>query len=320
MNKIILKNKLLATTAICAISMSTNSFATTSVPEINVDYLNSLTQPKITWQETEAPADDFGYEYEGIIKLGNKYYTYEYHLPSDYTKATREDVNGIRDYVNIAFVNEWGPTFGINGDLSDFTMKADFIHATGDADDGTIFYNPEGSYDEDDNFIPSKFGNIEGVFIDNYDPWGAGAIQNYGHMLDITGDFILNHTGFGDGGAITNREGYIRSIKGNFIGNYARSYWSYYADGGALYNNGTIDSISANFIGNFAYGTLFDDFDPASLVLGGAVFTNNDLTFNSLSDNYIFTGNYTYDVEREKIYNAIYVDLSDSSVASDSGC
>ena len=73
------------------------SFADTTTPEINVDYLNELTGPKVTWETaTESDSD--------IVYINGAYYKYTYHKPDDYTETdTRlypnRDENNINNVV-----------------------------------------------------------------------------------------------------------------------------------------------------------------------------------------------------------------------------
>ena len=81
MNKFILKNKLLATTAICAISMCANTVKADE--EISIlDILNNSTtkSPNISWEKVDTAGTD-------TIQIGDKYFKYTYTTPEDYTKV-----------------------------------------------------------------------------------------------------------------------------------------------------------------------------------------------------------------------------------------
>ena len=54
-------------------------FADTT-PEISVEYLNSLTGPKVTWENATSTDSD-------VIFINGKYYKYTYHKPENYTEA-----------------------------------------------------------------------------------------------------------------------------------------------------------------------------------------------------------------------------------------
>ncbi len=159
-------------------------------------------------------------------------------------------------------------------------------------------------------------GNIIGNFIGNYAQsisrnTNGGAIYNLRYEIgSITGDFVGNYVQSGSdasGGAIFNAHGEIGDITGDFIGNYAQS-GSSSALGGAIDNYyGTIGDISGSFIGNYATTE-----STSSLALGGAVYTNNNMTFSADNKTIEFTGNYTKD-SRGEIPNAIFVQTSSSS-------
>ena len=57
------------------------TFAETSVPEIDTQYLNNLTAPKVTWQK--ATDDDTGSD---VVFIGGSYYKYTYNTPEDYNE------------------------------------------------------------------------------------------------------------------------------------------------------------------------------------------------------------------------------------------
>ena len=91
---------------------------------------------------------------------------------------------------------------------------------------------------------------VKADFIQNNTDKIGGAISNYnGTIGDITGDFIGNYTmgtvSYPEGGAISNNFGTIGDITGDFIGNYTNR------EGGAIYNfEGSIGNITGDFIGN----------------------------------------------------------------------
>ncbi len=144
----------------------------------------------------------------------------------------------------------------------------------------------------------STINNITGNFINNSNSTNNGIIFNYSQstISNITGDFISNSSQ--KGGAIFN-DWYstIKNINGNFINNYSNN-----AEGGAIYthNHSIIGNISGNFIGNYAQSV-------SSYAFGGAVYTTNNLNLVSDSKTHFFSGNYTQDTNRGKVYNAIYV-------------
>lgn len=83
---------------------------------------------------------------------------------------------------------------------------------------------------------------------------------------------------------ISNR-GFIGNISGNFMGNF----------GQAIYNssNGTaiIGDITGNFLSNYVqYLSKY-----SKLTLGGAVYSNANLSFTAKGKQRFFSGNYTND-------------------------
>ena len=224
------------------------------------------------------------------------------------------------------------------GDFIDNHASAGGAIMNYDSEIGSITGNFIGNYSGQGGAITNgnddTIGSITGNFIGNYgtSSTGGGAINNYGVINHITGDFIGNNSAYGGalynegtmtditgnfignytsttGGAINNRED-IGDIFGNFIGNYSTSY------GGAIHSwNATISSITGNFIGNHGLsggaiynrgdavlGTIRGNFfNNYSEQYGGAVYTDSDITFLSDSANYIISGNYTFRDGRQDI-------------------
>ena len=161
----------------------------------------------------------------------------------------------------------------------------------------------------------SSISNISGDFIGNYiqaDERGTrsqgGAISNWGDIDSVSGNFIGNYIQVNDdaqGGALHNfYNGSIGNITGDFIGNFiqAKSGW---VQGGAIYNgyNVTIGDITGNFIGNYAMNE-----SGINIAAGGAIYTENNLSFTSGGKTHFMSGNYTKDTKRGKIYNALFVE------------
>ena len=112
--------------------------------------------------------------------------------------------------------------------------------------------------------------------------------------VNITADFIGNSASLSS--MISNR-GFIGNISGNFMGNF----------GQAIYNssNGTaiIGDITGNFLSNYVqYLSKY-----SKLTLGGAVYSNANLSFTAKGKQRFFSGNYTNDQTRGKNYNALFV-------------
>ncbi len=169
----------------------------------------------------------------------------------------------------------------------------------------------------------STMNFIDGIFIGNSAKGWGGAIFNIGNQIinSISGTFIANNAS--DGGAIFNSDSsFISSINANFIGN-ASNY-----TGGAISNRGIIHSINGIFIENTAkdFGGALQNFASTNMSdvqigsidasfinnrttgaggLGGAIWTNRELTFRANNRVNVFSGNMD-----STGYNAIYVEDS----------
>ncbi|MDD4555782.1 MAG: autotransporter domain-containing protein [Alphaproteobacteria bacterium] len=149
----------------------------------------------------------------------------------------------------------------------------------------------------------SYFGDIQGSFIGNYVKASSnalgGAIYNNHlgleayNIMDLSGDFIgnsaISFSGVGQGGAIYNQYGKIKSIKGNFIKNNVEAYGKAY--GGAIFQgyDSTISEIEGDFIGNSATSSSDSAYSGAIQVLG------NGTLLDSVKSNFI--QNYVSGVE-----------------------
>ena len=306
--------------------------------EITVDYLNSLTGPKVTWSETEG-----NYQTE----LNGKVWYYDYHKPEGYTDAAGYIYNTLSsaNVTNVVFSSLSRAIYNTKNN-NDINITGDFIgnnpynHGGAiDNDGGTIgdisgdfIGNRTGTYDTYYGgaiLNGGTIGNITGNFIDNYASGTGGAISNSNTIGDITGNFIGNNAGRRNGGAISNsntignitgnfidnyasgnggaisNSNTIGDITGDFIGNYVQSESGYSVDnasGGAIYNSGTIGDITGDFLNNYAKRT-----STTGLALGGAVYTTKDMTFTAGGEEHYMSGNYTEDSTRGKNYNAIFV-------------
>ena len=125
---------------------------------------------------------------------------------------------------------EGGGTVSLGGMLNEGT--ADVVN--------TVFYNDNGSaaviYNSGEMNIKST------AFIGNKNESGS-ALDNTGHISQITDSAFIKNSGGAFGGAIMN-SGEITDIDGTFIENSAS------IAGGAIYNQGQINDIAGNFIGN----------------------------------------------------------------------
>ncbi|MBR5482843.1 MAG: hypothetical protein IKV11_02135, partial [Alphaproteobacteria bacterium] len=77
--------------------LSTSAIAQT-VPEVNADYLNSLTGEKVTWQEVTTSGED-------TVEIGGKYYQYTYNKPEGYseTSISINDTLASADVTDVVF-------------------------------------------------------------------------------------------------------------------------------------------------------------------------------------------------------------------------
>ena len=173
------------------------------------------------------------------------------------------------------------------------SIKGDFLYNTaeslGDWASGGAISNME----------VSKIGSIEGDFVGNLayamTDANGGAIENYGTIEEIKGNFIKNSVdgAYGTGGAIYNAY-VIDNINGEFIGNSAVSY-DYRSNGGAIYNEGQISELSGAFVNNFT---------TASYTANGGAISNLG-TFMDINADFI--GNYA-EAEEHANGGAIYND------------
>lgn len=129
------------------------------------------------------------------------------------------------------------------------------------------------------NATSATIGTIAADFNGNYTTGSGtnnaygGAINNFGSITTITGNFEENHANVG--GAIANTSsGVITNLSGTFTGNYTTNSGMGNGYGGAIYNTQTINSITADFIENYA------------LNRGGAI-GNQGGTINGLVGNFI---------------------------------
>ncbi len=270
-----------------------------TIPEINADYLNSLTGKNVTWKSATTSETD-------AIEVSGKYYKAQYNNVNNYEKegdktkdvSVKDPSNSVVEYalvINNVEDNNYGDveymTFlnnKITGDIENNqnAIKSLTIYGGAISNLGTI-----GNITADfiDNSIElTKSGKYGDSSITKTSSNG-GAIANYkGTIGDITGDFIGNYVSSlssGYGGAIYNYQGTIGNITGNFISNYASLTYGN-AEGGAIYNlgwNAKFGNITGTFIGNYA-STISNN-----SAYGGAIF-NQDTVMGDISGDFI--GNY----------------------------
>lgn len=191
-------------------------------------------------------------------------------------------------------------------------------------------YNFGGAITNREANATAEINKIAGDFQSNYAIQTGGAILNAaGTINSIDGTFtnnyllntntsssavknstLLQNNSFGGaiantqtGGVEAKKDGYIKSISGDFIGNFINTK-NGKAYGGAIYNSGKIDEISGTFKDNY----VFSEGTDTNLALGGAIYSTKDLTVTSGKNGTLFSGNYTLLNNRDRNYNAIYID------------
>ena len=139
---------------------------------------------------------------------------------------------------------------------------------------------------------------ISGIFSNNHATgsfYGEGGIlyNEYGSIRDITGTFINNYaqgTYSAQGGAIYNGYDTIGNITGDFSNNYAQGSDS--AQGGAIYNGyGTMTLVNSSFYDNYVQTGAEKNSTNGQKTLGGAIYSNGDLTIKADNGKSIFRGN-----------------------------
>ncbi len=227
------------------------------------------------------------------------------------------------------------------------SINADFINntATGVYVEGGAINNANGYIGEiSGNFVGNKAHATlqDGVEPDSISGWGTqqiaygGAIENYGNIETISGNFTNNSAIADDnayGGAIDNY-GYINTISGNFKGNTAQG--KLLALGGAVSNNSEFGlenpdagvapvddsgaSSSSSVITNDQTGFINSSFTNNSAIAengeakGGAIYTMSDTRIVA-TDSYttLIEGNYT-ESAGVRDDNAIYMDNIDGTL------
>ncbi len=191
-------------------------------------------------------------------------------------------------------------------------------------------YNFGGAITNREANSTAEINKISGNFQSNYAIQTGGAILNAaGTINSIDGTFtknylintntsssavknssLLQNNSFGGaiantqtGGTEAKKDGYIKSIAGDFIGNFINTK-NGKAYGGAIYNSGIIDEISGTFKDNYVFSEGMNN----NLALGGAIYSTKDLTVTSGKNGTLFSGNYTLLNDGDRNYNAIYID------------
>ena len=93
----IMKNKFFAV-LLAGTFLSTNAFANTNTPVINADYLNSLSSPKVTWEEVTASG-------ENTVEIEGKYYRYTYNNVDNYEEISESKTRVYSQSANVDFTD-----------------------------------------------------------------------------------------------------------------------------------------------------------------------------------------------------------------------
>ena len=114
MNKFILKNKLLATTAICAISVCANTVKAEEIDILSILNNSTTKSPNISWEKVTSAGTD-------TIQIGDEYYKYTYTTPEGYTEVKDQTENVsvvdpneyyIHKYIGLGVNNPSGVDYG----------------------------------------------------------------------------------------------------------------------------------------------------------------------------------------------------------------
>ena len=288
------KNLLLATTAICAVSVFGSNASATYTPTNGENSAYKITKVDSCTPSTSANGGCFRVV-DSYNEDGTPVYQYlEYTVKSGIEVAERalgadtadiivDNMTHARHYIGM----EFKPSIGASG--------------------GAIY-----------NYVNEEVGaaNIPLIISDfiadaaiagNNSASQGGAIYIWGYTADvevgkITGDFIGNYVraGTSRGGALYNarsagQSSTIHKINGNFIGNHAESSSSNEAQGGAIYNcysSSYIGDINGDFIANYALGINKDALYYGT-ARGGAIYNEEGTIQNingDFTDNYVRAG------------------------------
>ena len=236
------------------------------------------------------------------------------------------------DFIGNFAANGYGVAISNTGTIGDIT--GDFFGNYANYDGGAI-YNSGTIGDITGDFIGNSgaiynyegtIGNITGNFIGNSADYYGGAIYNYyGTIKNITGNFIGNT---GNEGVLWN-DGTIETIKGDFINNSStgnggaihNTYYSAYQGGATYIPQFETSGIIEHIINSSFYGNSVQAKYPSEVIgqgkagKGGAIYTNRDLTITAQdSGQSVFSGNYVQDIDGQKDYQAIYVEIPNEEI------
>jgi predicted outer membrane repeat protein len=191
--------------------LTNNAFATEV--KVNAKYLNNLSS-KVKW--TEAKEGD-----EGAIKIGDKYYTYTYTKPSDYTKATEhisynlsesdvdkvlfegftESYGGGAIYANNSAVTATGSTFrsntsgyyggAIRVDTADLVTNGTTISQSKGATGAALYLYSGATLTSTNDVLDGNEWDLEIRYSNGKKPFKSGGCNdqpyNFDELLEILG-------------------------------------------------------------------------------------------------------------------------------------
>ena len=293
------------------------------------DNLNAL--DRLKWSEVDTAGEN---TFEVQTPDGTKYLKYSYEKPGNFTLSHEHWVRGTE---NVLFENGEGRTayntsFKNNDFIGNSVSSDDSVGPAYSTYGGAVKLDVYGAnISANGVFINNKVSDschTEHIYdidnrlnVGNYSIVGGGAMGTWDSNpsrtdnLSISGQFINNSVTANRlaaiGGAFVNILGNADiNISGSFVGNYAKS-GSNSARGGAVgltaYDfpmHGTVNIMDSDFINNYASGVN---------ALGGAVYTEGNLTVNAENSDMYFIGNY---VESNGIKKANDIYMFGSDVTS----
>ena len=276
------------------------SFAQNVTPEINAEYLNNLTQDKVSWSEASEEEISAG---KDIALINGVHYKYAYIMPSDY-KPTNARLNN-----NLTAANTQSVVFNGSSLLN--------------YDGGAIYNSKDFKNPINADFIGNHIKRSNGGAIYNDAQYTNSTVT----IGDITGDFIGNYiqsqlSASNQGGAVHNKAynlnatATIGNITGDFIGNYIQSQLSH-GEGGAIYNYAylnstvTIGDITGDFIGNYI--------QSQSIGKGGAILNSSNASIGDITGNFISNYIKSQSSYGGAIYNNAYNSNANATIGNITG-
>ena len=200
--------------------------------DMNANYLNSLTGPKVNWSESEGTE----------VTIGDKTFYYNYTKPTDYEETSTRINNTLATadvdkklFTGISGPADGGAIYSKSSAVGNIDIYSDFLNNTSSSTSTATTYGAGMAL----RGTPITLGTISGDFVGNRATSGTGNVVGSAIYFDST----------------TSAAATIDTIEGNFINNSAYTRGgssSKFIHGGAIDNHATINNINANFIGNYA--------------------------------------------------------------------